>query len=156
MDGCHVQNMIAELLGGVRSLSKAGDNMHSYWYFPSKGLALDHLALCVLCVMGETRYYKKLRSDVLKQDSKSLPNNTDEKVAVSGYRMVNGEKLSESVVGYFLLANKESTEKSKTRDQPGLVLAIPSRKHACLRASGVPLTKKMLGKDNITRFFRLL
>jgi hypothetical protein len=36
MDGCHVQNMIAELLGGVRSLSKAGDNMHSYWYFPSK------------------------------------------------------------------------------------------------------------------------
>jgi hypothetical protein len=156
MDGCHVQNMIAELLGGVRSLSKAGDNMHSYWYFPSKGLALDHLALCVLCVMGETSYYKKLRSDVLKQDSKSLPKNTDEKVAVSGYRMENLEKLRESVVGYFLLANNESAENSKTKDQPGLVLAIPSRKHACLRASGVPLTKKMLGKDNVTRFFRLL
>jgi hypothetical protein len=132
MDGCHVQNMIAGLLGGERSLSKAGDNMHSYWYFPSKGLALDHLALCVLCVMGDTKYYDKLRCDVLRQDSKSLANKMNEKVAVSGYRMVNGDKSSDSVVGYFLLALKESTKQNHTKDQPELVLAIPSRKHACM------------------------
>jgi hypothetical protein len=48
--------MIAVQLGGVRSSDD------SLWYLPSKELAMDHLALWVLCARGDSKYYKKLNT----------------------------------------------------------------------------------------------
>jgi hypothetical protein len=135
---CKVNDMIAVSLGGVRS----SDDL--LWYLPSKELAMDHLALWVLCACGDSKYYKKLESDVIKKHSQ-FPHQSkkESNVAVLGYPMEphpledsaskNPAKNNPGVIGYFLLASKTAPSVSG----PELVIPIPSRKHSQMRASGI-------------------
>jgi hypothetical protein len=154
LDGCYLQDMIAQSLGGLKGKGKEDGTMRSSWYFPSANLAMDHFTLCVLCVMGDTNYYTRLKTDIIKKHSSPPTLEKAQDIVVAGFEMEEGsEKNSPSgVVGYFIMANKSpSTQEHNTE----LVLAIPSRRHSRLRASG-PVTRKLLGKGDVTHFFRLL
>jgi hypothetical protein len=148
-DGCHLQDMIARSLGGIQGEGKE-DSMGSNWYFPSKHLAMDHFTLFSLCLVGDAKYYAKLKSDIIKRHS-SLADDGD--VVVVGCEMEPSETNCKSgVVGYYILAHKSPW---KLEDRTELVIAVSSRSHSRLRASG-PVSKKMLGKGGVTHFFRLL
>lgn len=154
--GCHIQDSIARSLGG-KQVPRSSTSMENVWFFPTSDVAMDYLALSVLCVMGDEKFYRKLKSDVVKYHSKIVGSEmaSNSSVAVLGYPMDSHRVQSTGVVGYFLLAQKEE----KTNDQPNLVIAIPSRLHSRIRADClglVPLDKKTLGKGDITHFIRLL
>ena len=153
LDGCYVQEMISKQLGGVRALASHNNGMCSFWHLKSCGLALDYLALSVLCCMGDKKYYKKLKADVIKDHAKLASNSPDDtsNVAIVGYPTDSHCTNPSGVIGYYLIANKDENKK----DHPQLVVAIPSHYHSVLRASG-PVNKKMLGKGNTTSFIRLL
>ena len=153
LDGCHVQNLIAQRLGGVRAPASHNNGMRSLWHFQSRGLALDHLALSVLCTMGDIKYYKKLKGDVMKEHAKLSQSSTEQggDVAIVGYPMESHATNPSGVIGYYLIASNDKN----TDGYPQLVVAIPSRYHSKLRANG-PVTKRVLGKGDTTSFFCLL
>lgn len=148
MDGCYIQDKIGVSLGGTL-IQHPTSQMRHYWCFPKDSLALDHLTLCALCLMGDDSYYRKLKADVVK--TRSVTGNDCNQIVVAGYPMEENKKSpSGGVVGYYLLAHKQEPP-----DQPHLVIAIPSRQHSCIRAGG-PATRKALGKGDSILFVRLL
>jgi hypothetical protein len=157
IDGCYLQDMIAQSLGGVKGKEKEDGTMHNSWYFPSANLAMDHFTLCVLCVMGDANYYARLKTDIIKKHSSTLTlekaQAKDADVVVAGYEMeAPEEKCSSGVVGYYIMAHKCP---SKQEHNTEVVFAIPSWRHSHLQASR-PVTRKLLGKGDVTHFFRLL
>jgi hypothetical protein len=155
-DGCQLQNIIARSLEGIKVKTSNTRNSH-YWYFPTRDLAMDHFALCVLCVMGEEKYYHQLRSDVLKHNSSRATGQQGDDgrtTVILGYPMERSKTDDRrGVVGYFILANNK---KEVPSGEPLLAIAIPSRPHSRIRANGVPVNRRTLGKGDITHIFRLL
>jgi hypothetical protein len=106
--------------------------------------------------MGEEKYYRQLRSDVLKHHSKQATRDSggggwcqpNRRWWVSHSWLPNGAKQNgqqRGVVGYFILANDK---KEVPSGEPLLAIAISSQPHSRIRANGRPVkpTKEHLAR----------
>jgi hypothetical protein len=116
---CCLQERLAYSLGGVKMVVDEKE-MKFLWFFDTPDLAVQHLMFCIICLVGSTPFYKRIRHRALKR----LGGVKNGKVAVVGYSVVGCKPTPPGTIAYYLLANTGVTEDG---NQPELVIAFPTR-----------------------------